>query len=94
MKKKLEADLISIAHRVLKLKGKEDVVQLHQEAQKLVEKLAVLRFYEENINVVKNEISEEELEEKLLAEAPSQPEVVAIDVEVAVSITGGFTVIV
>lgn len=76
MKKKLEADLISIAHRVLKLKGKEDVIQLHQEAQKLVEKLAILRFYEENINVLKNEISEEELEEKLFAEAPSQPEVV------------------
>lgn len=75
MKKKLEADLISIAHRVLKLKGKEDVIQLHQEAQKLYEKLAVLRFYEENINVLKNEISEDELEEKLLAETPSQPEV-------------------
>jgi len=82
MKKKLEADLISIAHRVLKLKGKEDVVQLHQEAQKLVEKLAVLRFYEENINVLKSEISEEELEEKLFAEAPSQPEVVVKEEEV------------
>ena len=79
MKKKLEADLISIAHRVLKLKGKEDVVQLHQEAQKLYEKLAVLRFYEENINVLKNEISEDELEEKLLAETPSQPEVVVAE---------------
>jgi hypothetical protein len=75
MKKKLEADLISIAHRVLKLKGKEDVVQLHQEAQKLYEKLAVLRFYEENINVLKDEISEEELEEKLFAEASTQPEI-------------------
>ncbi len=74
MKKKLEADLISIAHRVLKLKGKEDVVQLHQEAQKLVEKLAILRFYEENINVLKSEISAEELEEKLFAEVPAQPE--------------------
>lgn len=76
MKKKLEADLISIAHRVLKLKGKEDVVQLHQEAQKLYEKLAVLRFYEENINVLKDEISEEELEEKLFAEVLVQPEIV------------------
>ncbi|WP_276976486.1 hypothetical protein [Flavobacterium filum] len=82
MKKKLEADLISIAHRVLKLKGKEDVVQLHQEAQKLVEKLAILRFYEENINVLKNEISEEELEEKLFAEVPAQPEIVVKEEEV------------
>lgn len=82
MKKKLEADLISIAHRVLKLKGKEDVVQLHQEAQKLYEKLAVLRFYEENINVLKDEISEEELEEKLFAEVPVQPEIVVNEKEV------------
>lgn len=67
MKKKLEADLISIAHRVLKLKGKEDVVLLHQEAQKLFEKLAILRFYEEHVNVLKEEISEEDLEEKINA---------------------------
>lgn len=73
MKKKLEADLISIAHRVLKLKGKEDVVQLHQEAQKLYEKLAILRFYEENINVLKEEISAEELEEKLNTVTVAQP---------------------
>jgi hypothetical protein len=65
MKKKLEADLISIAHRVLKLKGKEDTVQLHLEAQKLYEKLSVLRFYEEHINVLKDEIPMELLEEKL-----------------------------
>jgi hypothetical protein len=65
MKKKLEADLISIAHRVLKLKGKEDTVQLHLEAQKLYEKLSVLRFYEEHINVLKDEISPAILEEKL-----------------------------
>ena len=65
MKKKLEADLISIAHRVLKLKGKEDTVQLHLEAQKLYEKLSILRFYEENIQVLKDEIPMELLEEKL-----------------------------
>ena len=75
MKKKLEADLISIAHRVLKLKDKEDVVLLHQEAQKLYEKLAILRFYEENINVLKEEISAEELEEKLNTVVVAQEEV-------------------
>ena len=44
MKKKLEADLISIAHRILKLKNKSELVQLHQETQKLYEKLSVLLF--------------------------------------------------
>ena len=48
MKKKLEADLISIAHRVLKLKGKEDVIKLHTEAGALYEKLSVLKFANEN----------------------------------------------
>ena len=48
MKKKLEADLISIAHRILKLKGKEDVVKLHAEAGALYEKLSVLKFANEN----------------------------------------------
>jgi hypothetical protein len=73
MKKKLEADLISIAHRVLKLKGKEDTVQLHLEAQKLYEKLSVLRFYEEHINVLKDEISPAILEEKLEQMASAAP---------------------
>lgn len=48
MKKKLEADLISIAHRILKLKGKEDVLKLHAEAGALYEKLSVLKFANEN----------------------------------------------
>lgn len=47
MKKRLEADLISIAHRILQLKNKSDVNQLFLETQKLYEKLSVLRFVEE-----------------------------------------------
>lgn len=47
MKKKLEGDLISIAHRILKLKGKEDVVALHKEAKEVFEKLSVMLFFEE-----------------------------------------------
>lgn len=48
MKKKLESDLISIAHRILKLKGKEDVNKLHIEVSELYEKLTVLKFAQEN----------------------------------------------
>lgn len=78
MKKKLEADLISIAHRILKLKGKEDVVQLHMEAQKLYEKLAILRFYEENI-ALQVEIPVAVLEEKLEDKAPLSVETKPLD---------------
>ena len=47
MKKKLEADLISIAHKVLQMKNKSDINQLLIETQKLQEKLSVLKFIEE-----------------------------------------------
>lgn len=48
MKKKLESELISIAHRVLKLTGKEDINKLHKEVAELYEKLTVLKFAQEN----------------------------------------------
>ena len=76
MKKKLEAELISIAHRVLKLKGREDVMKLHQEAQKITEALAVLKFYEEHKALVSLEIPEEDFNQKLttLVQEPVQNE--------------------
>lgn len=48
MKKKLESELISIAHRILKLKGREDVDRMHEEVAQLYEKLTVLKFAQEN----------------------------------------------
>ncbi|MBQ4819887.1 hypothetical protein [Aquimarina sp. MMG016] len=46
MKKKLEAELISIAHRILQLKDKSTLPQLQEEARKLYEKLTILSFAE------------------------------------------------
>jgi hypothetical protein len=57
MKKKLEADLISIAHRILQLKNKSDINQLYLETQKLYEKLSVLRFVDEHFSEAKPTIS-------------------------------------
>lgn len=65
MKKKLEADLISIAHRILQMKNKSDVNQLYVETQKLYEKLSVLKFVEENFADVKPTIGQAEIIEKL-----------------------------
>ena len=65
MKKKLEADLISIAHRILKIKNKSDINQLYIETQKLYEKLAVLKFVDENFDEVKPTIGYSEIESKL-----------------------------
>lgn len=76
MKKKLEADLISIAHRILQLKNKSDVNQLFLETQKLYEKLAVLRFVEEHFSDAKPTIGQAEVVEKMKAffETISVPE--------------------
>lgn len=49
MKKKLESELMSIAHRILKLKGKDDVKEMHREVGLLYEKLSVLKFANENL---------------------------------------------
>ena len=65
MKKRVSAELISIAHRILKLKNHSDTIQLQQEAKNLYDQLTILRFYEENFELVKNEIPQEVLEEKL-----------------------------
>lgn len=48
MKKKLESELMSIAHKILKLRGKEDVIRMHKEVSALYEKLTVLKFAQEN----------------------------------------------
>lgn len=65
MKKKLEAELISLAHRILKMKNKSDVAALHDEARKIYEALSVLRFAEENLEEVKPTIGRLEVESTL-----------------------------
>ncbi len=44
MHKKLEAELISIAHQILQMKDKDDVVKLKNKAKDVYEKLSVLDF--------------------------------------------------
>lgn len=61
MKKRLEADLISIAHRILQLKNKSDVNQLFLETQKLYEKLSVLKFVEEQYGETKPTIEHSDI---------------------------------
>jgi hypothetical protein len=93
MKKRVTAELISIAHRILKLKNHSETVQLQQEAKNLYDQLTILRFYEENFEMVKNEISEEVLVEKLegkpteVFDAPIKEKVVETVAEVPVEVT-------
>jgi len=67
MKKRLEADLVSIAHRILQLKNKSDINQLFLETQKLYEKLSVLRFVNEHYGTVQPTIGHAEIEKDIEA---------------------------
>lgn len=65
MKKVLEGALLSIAHRILQMKDKEDVNTLYKEAKDVYEKLAVLKFYNDNKASLEGLVSEETLEKQL-----------------------------
>ncbi len=84
MKKRLEAELISIAHRVLKLKNKSEVDQLYKETQKLYETLSVLKFYQDRFEQVKEDVSQEDIEEKLTEALEAAPEEPVTEVEAIV----------
>lgn len=85
MKKKLEAELISIAHRILKLKNRAELDQLQQETLKLYEKISVLRFVEDNFSDVKPTIGHASAEEALeeIYGLEEEPKVHANEVEAA-----------
>lgn len=66
MHKKLESDLISLAHRILKMKNKEDVFALKEISKEVYDKLSMLAFVEEYINTTPHlETSKEDLLEKV-----------------------------
>lgn len=65
MKKKIAADLTSLAHRILQLKNKEDIQELHSLSKELYEKLTVLAFTEKHFNDTMPTAGIQEVEEKI-----------------------------
>jgi hypothetical protein len=66
MHKKLEAELVSIAHSILQMKNRDDITALHKKAQELHEKLAVLMFIDDYLETTPNaKETREELIEKV-----------------------------
>ncbi len=49
MHKKLEAELVSLAHRILQMKNKDEVIALRDKAKDVYERLSVLAFVDEYI---------------------------------------------
>ncbi len=61
MHKKLEAELVSLAHRILQMKNKDEVVALRDKAKEVYERLTVLAFVDEYIATSNKEIDKEEI---------------------------------
>jgi hypothetical protein len=65
MKKVLEDELMSLAHRILKLKNRADIHELKEEAAVLYEKLSILSFAEKHFDGVKPTIKKYDIEKSL-----------------------------
>jgi len=73
MHKKLEAELVSLAHRILQMKNRHEAVALRDKAREVYEKLAVLAFVDDYIATTPNlDITKEELIQKIEANITSQ----------------------
>src|SRR5690606_5873607 len=88
MKKIIESELISIAHRILKLKDKSDIEALYNESRNVFEKISVLRFYENNKFRIDPLITEKIIETSLFSndnyenvnkQSDSNPETIRIE---------------
>lgn len=87
MHKKLASDLTSLAHSILQMKNKEDVLLLKEKAYEVYEKLSVLAYVNEYINTTPNaEETKEDLLEKIKAAEDKRKE---LNSEKAISMDEG-----
>jgi cobalamin biosynthesis protein CobT len=68
MKKVLEDELMSLAHRILKLKNRAEIHELKEEAAVLYEKLSVLSFAEKHFDGAKPTIKKYHIEKSIEAD--------------------------
>lgn len=61
MHKKLEAELVSLAHSILKMKNRSEALVLKSKAREIYEKLSVLAFVDDYMATTNLDISKEEL---------------------------------
>lgn len=87
MHKKLESELISLAHSILQMKNKSDVIALKNKAKEVYEKLAVLEFVDRYVATTPtNTKSSEEIVEVLFKENAILVEEEIIDISTDVLI--------
>lgn len=61
MRKKLEAELVSLAHSILQMKNRSEALELKNKAREIYEKLSVLTFVDDYLVTTNLDISKEEL---------------------------------
>lgn len=64
MKRKLKAELVGLASRIISSEGPTEVPQLYEEARQLYEKLAVLNFIEEKLQDVQVDVNKSDVASK------------------------------
>ncbi|WP_079738149.1 hypothetical protein [Polaribacter sp. KT 15] len=80
MHKKLENDLMSLAHSILQMKNKQDVKALKDKSQQIYEKLSLLAFVEDYVNTNPNlDETKEELVEKVTSAFDKKHTIIAVD---------------
>ncbi|MFD2530269.1 MULTISPECIES: hypothetical protein [Polaribacter] len=80
MHKKLENDLMSLAHSILQMKNKQDVKALKDKSQQIYEKLSLLAFVEDYVNTNPNlDETKEELVEKVTSAFDKKHTIIAAD---------------
>ena len=81
MNKKIESELVSIAHSILQMKNKEDVLALKAKAGELYEKLSVLAFVDRYVAATPDSSKEEILEKAALLDLDKEAEAVVAELE-------------
>jgi hypothetical protein len=79
MHKKLEAELMSIAHTILQMKNKNDVVALKEKSRILYERLSILSFVDEYIETTPNT---QETKESLISKIETAKPIEIIEEEI------------
>lgn len=66
MHKKLEAELVNLAHSILQMKNRNEALALKEKARNIYEKLSLLIFVEDYISATSNlDMTKEELQDKI-----------------------------
>ncbi|MGB2273820.1 MAG: hypothetical protein ACPH2K_05550, partial [Flavicella sp.] len=93
MHKKIESELVSLAHSILQMKNRDDILKLKEKAGQVYEKLSVLAFVERyaqsNSDISKSDLItslfKEEIEESIIPVQEETSKVLTKEAEITIS---------